>query len=88
MDVEDSAEEDAAVSENNSMPELNLEPETPESVSSRVPGRPRKKVILEDDSRILFVDIFLGASTAGRSSHALRRANKRFPERNVSPSAV
>lgn len=43
MDVEDSAEEDAAVSENNSMPELNLEPETPESVSSRGPGRPRKK---------------------------------------------
>lgn len=43
MDVEGSAEEDAVGSENNSMPELNLESEAPEPVARRGPGRPRKK---------------------------------------------
>ena len=47
MDVEESAEEDAAESENNSMPELNLESEAPEPVAPHGPGRPRKKVIIQ-----------------------------------------
>jgi hypothetical protein len=47
MDVEESAGDDAVGSENNSMPELNLESEAPEPVARRGPGRPRKKVIIK-----------------------------------------
>ena len=88
MDVEESAEEDAAGSENNSMPELNLEPEAAEPVARRGPGRPRKKVIKQRLNSFLFADVFFRASSAGRSANALRRAHERLPERNVSSSAV